>query len=382
MATLTRSFLKTPLTPAATLTKVSGTGYNFAESYDAGTFSQSVSDSTGNDVWRNLASIVTAGGNTFIQHLAATRGILTSVTTANPNVATDVIGVLPVANGGTGTATPSLVAGTGIGVTGTWPAQTIAQGQQSIQTKTANYTAAASDLGSLLTFSGGNYTLTLGTQATGWWVDAVVTSSGNNLTVAASSVNGASSVSCSTNQLVRITSLGSGSYVTTPATRAGANDVLTGSATGIYGGVSPGAAQNVLTSNGTAWTAAAPVTSNVVQAALVSNYTCTSAYANAGLSITLTPGTWLLLCTAFAYNAGVAAGLSVRMFDSTAGAAVSGMQGVMIVQSATTVQQSLTIASTYTVTVNTTINLQAQYQIASGPQVVAGSTQLLAVRIG
>jgi hypothetical protein len=34
-------------------------------------------------------------------------------------------GVLDVANGGTGTATPSLVAGTNVTITGTWPNQTI-----------------------------------------------------------------------------------------------------------------------------------------------------------------------------------------------------------------------------------------------------------------
>jgi hypothetical protein len=39
---------------------------------------------------------------------------------------TGVTGLLPVANGGTGTATPSIVAGTNVTVTGTWPNQTIA----------------------------------------------------------------------------------------------------------------------------------------------------------------------------------------------------------------------------------------------------------------
>ena len=34
-------------------------------------------------------------------------------------------GTLPVANGGTGTATPSLVAGTNVTITGTWPNQTV-----------------------------------------------------------------------------------------------------------------------------------------------------------------------------------------------------------------------------------------------------------------
>jgi hypothetical protein len=46
---------------------------------------------------------------------------------SNPVVlTTDVSGILPVANGGTATATPSLVQGSNITITGAWPNQTIA----------------------------------------------------------------------------------------------------------------------------------------------------------------------------------------------------------------------------------------------------------------
>jgi hypothetical protein len=50
-------------------------------------------------------------------------GTLTN-TTGLP-LTTGVTGILPVANGGSGTNTPSLVAGTNVSITGTWPNQTI-----------------------------------------------------------------------------------------------------------------------------------------------------------------------------------------------------------------------------------------------------------------
>jgi hypothetical protein len=42
------------------------------------------------------------------------------------NLTTNVANILPVANGGSGTATPSLVAGSNVTVTGSWPNQTVA----------------------------------------------------------------------------------------------------------------------------------------------------------------------------------------------------------------------------------------------------------------
>jgi len=56
-------------------------------------------------------------------------GTPTSATLTNATglpLTTGVTGTLPVANGGTGTSTPSIVAGTNVTVTGTWPNQTIA----------------------------------------------------------------------------------------------------------------------------------------------------------------------------------------------------------------------------------------------------------------
>jgi hypothetical protein len=56
-------------------------------------------------------------------------GTPTSATLTNATglpLSTGVTGTLEIANGGTGTATPSLVAGTNVTITGSWPNQTIA----------------------------------------------------------------------------------------------------------------------------------------------------------------------------------------------------------------------------------------------------------------
>lgn len=55
-------------------------------------------------------------------------GTPTSITLTNGSglpLTTGVTGILPVVNGGSGTATPSLVSGTNVTITGTWPNQTV-----------------------------------------------------------------------------------------------------------------------------------------------------------------------------------------------------------------------------------------------------------------
>jgi hypothetical protein len=73
-------------------------------------------------------------------------GTLTN-TTGLP-LTTGVTGLLPVANGGTGTATPAIVAGTNVTVSGTWPNQTI------------NSTASSSGTVTSVNVSGGTTGLT------------------------------------------------------------------------------------------------------------------------------------------------------------------------------------------------------------------------------
>jgi hypothetical protein len=134
----------TPSIVAGTNVTVSGTWPNQTIN---STFSGAVTSVTG------TAPVVSSGGTTpAISMAAATtsvNGYLTSTdwTTFNNKLtsggalgtpssgtatnltglplSTGVTGLLPVANGGTGTATPALVAGTNVTITGSWPNQTI-----------------------------------------------------------------------------------------------------------------------------------------------------------------------------------------------------------------------------------------------------------------
>jgi hypothetical protein len=82
------------------------------------------------------------------------------------DLTSEVSGVLPVANGGSGTATPALVAGSNVTITGTWPNQTIAAAAPGSGTVTAVSVATANGLAG--TSSGGaTPALTLSTSVTG-----------------------------------------------------------------------------------------------------------------------------------------------------------------------------------------------------------------------
>jgi hypothetical protein len=86
-------FIKISTTATGSVTSVGGTG-------------------TVNGI--SLSGTVTSTGNLTLG------GALTGV-----NLTSQVTGILPVANGGTATATPSLVAGSNVTITGTWPNQTV-----------------------------------------------------------------------------------------------------------------------------------------------------------------------------------------------------------------------------------------------------------------
>lgn len=86
----------------------------------SGTLTGTLASQTANTVWAAPNGI--AGTPSFRALVA------TDIPTLNQNTtgtAANVTGIVAVANGGTGTATPTLVAGTNVTITGTWPNQTI-----------------------------------------------------------------------------------------------------------------------------------------------------------------------------------------------------------------------------------------------------------------
>ena len=101
-----------------------------------GGFGADVSASSGVPLFATGAATFTgtSGTGSFVRATSPTLvtpalGTPSSVTLTNATglpLSTGTTGLLPVASGGTNTATPSLVAGTNVTVTGTWPNQTIA----------------------------------------------------------------------------------------------------------------------------------------------------------------------------------------------------------------------------------------------------------------
>jgi hypothetical protein len=154
-------------------------------SFSSANLLSALTDETGTGV------VVFATSPTLVTPILGTPTSATLTNATGLPLTTGVTGQLPVANGGTGTATPSIVAGTNVTVTGTWPNQTIASsgsggGVSYTAIKTANYTAANND-GVLTNTTGGAFTVTLPTSPSVGNIVLVIDSLSqwgtNNLTV-------------------------------------------------------------------------------------------------------------------------------------------------------------------------------------------------------
>ena len=141
-----------------------------------------------------------AGAPTFRAIVAADVPTLNQNTTGT---ASNVTGIVAVANGGTGTATPSLVAGTNVSITGTWPNQTINSSNPG-----GTVTSVAATVPSFLSISGSPITSS-GTLA--------ITYSGTALPIA-NGGTGETTANTAFNALAPSQTANSGKYLTTDGT--------------------------------------------------------------------------------------------------------------------------------------------------------------------
>jgi hypothetical protein len=232
-------------------------------------------------------------------------------------LSTGVTGTLPVANGGTGTATPSIVAGTNVTVTGTWPNQTIAASGGG---GSGTVTSVAASVPSLFSISGSPIT-TSGTLA--------MTYSGTALPVA----NGGTGQTTYTDGQLLIGN-STGNTLTKATLTAGTNVTITNAAGAITiaasggGGGTPGGSTTQVqynnagafggitgaTTNGTALTLVAPVLGTPASATLTN---ATGLPISTGVS-----GLGTGIATALAVNTG-SAGAPV-LFNGALGTPTSG----------------------------------------------------------
>jgi hypothetical protein len=200
-----------------------------------------VTDETG------TGSLVFATSPTLITPILGTptSGVATNLT--GLPLTTGVTGLLPVANGGTATATPSIVAGSNITVTGTWPNQTI----------------AASGGGS----AGGSNTQVQYNNAGTFGGITGATTNGTALTLVAPVLGTPASATLTNATGLPLTT---GVTGTLPVANGGtslatltANNVILGNGTSSPLFVAPSTSGNVLTSNGTTWQSTAPAASGI-----------------------------------------------------------------------------------------------------------------------
>jgi hypothetical protein len=130
------------------------------------TFSANQSGSSSFTVASNATDANTA--STLVARNASGNFSAGTITATLSGNATNVSGIVAVANGGTGTSTPSLVAGSGVSVSGSWPNQTIAT--------SVGINLTATTLSS-------NYTIDTGTN--GFSVGPVTVQTGYSVTVVA-----------------------------------------------------------------------------------------------------------------------------------------------------------------------------------------------------
>jgi hypothetical protein len=109
----------------------------------------------------------TVNGITLTGTVTSSGSLTLGGTLSGVSLTTQVSGTLPVANGGTGTTTPALVAGTNITITGTWPNQTINATSGSSGTVTSVSVVSANGFAGTVATATTTPAITLTTSITG-----------------------------------------------------------------------------------------------------------------------------------------------------------------------------------------------------------------------
>lgn len=240
------SVTNTTVTPAVGSITGLGTGVaTFLATPSSANLASAVTDETGS------GSLVFATSPTLVTPIlgAPQSGNFSSGTftwpTFNQNTtgtADNVTGIVAVANGGTGTATPALVAGTNVTITGTWPNQTINSSNPG-----GTVTSVAATVPSFLSISGSPITSS-GTLAISYSGTALpVANGGTGQTTASAAFNALSPVT-STGDLI----IGNGANSATRLAIGANNYVLTSNGTTAVWAVATGSGATITNDTATA----------------------------------------------------------------------------------------------------------------------------------
>lgn len=260
------SVTNTTVTPAVGSITGLGTGVaTFLATPSSANLASAVTDETGS------GSLVFATSPTLVTPIlgAPQSGNFSSGTftwpTFNQNTtgtASNVTGIVAVANGGTGTATPALVAGTNVTITGTWPNQTINSSNPG-----GTVTSVAATVPSFLSISGSPITSS-GTLAISYSGTALpVANGGTGQTTASAAFNALSPVT-STGDLI----IGNGANSATRLAIGANNYVLTSNGTTAVWAVATGSGATI-TNDTTTATNVYPLFAAATSGSLATAYT-------------------------------------------------------------------------------------------------------------